>query len=116
MAGIPSTPPPDLSWVKADTARFTLPQPYVLLVPGGAPHRPAKRWPVAQYVALARDLIGRRITPVILGTKEDAAPIAAIAQACPEARSLLGQTGLAISWVWRATPPGPWAMTRGRCI
>ncbi len=37
MAGIPATPPADLSWVKADVARFHLPDRYALLVPGGAP-------------------------------------------------------------------------------
>ena len=95
MAGIPATPPPDLSWVTADTGRFGLPVPYALLVPGGAPHRPAKRWPVEHYVGAARALVARGIAPVLIGTLEDAGPIAAIDGACLEAKSLLGRTSLA---------------------
>ena len=95
LAGIPDTPPPDLSWVTADVARFALPARYALLVPGGAPHRPAKRWPVEHYVALAKSLAGRGIAPVLIGTREDAGPIAGIDGAVIEARSLLGRTGFA---------------------
>lgn len=95
MAGIPSTPLPDLSWVAADVGRFGLTGRYALLVPGGAPHRPAKRWPVEHYVGVARALAARGVTPVLIGTQEDAGPIAAIDGACREARSLLGRTGLA---------------------
>ena len=95
LAGIPATPPPDLSWVTADVARFALKTPYVLIVPGGAPHRPAKRWPVEHYVALVKALAGRGIAPVLIGTMEDAGPVAGIDGAVIEARSLLGQTSLA---------------------
>ena len=50
LAGIPGpVPPPDLSWATADIARFALPPDYVLLIPGGAPHRPEKRWPVGAF-------------------------------------------------------------------
>jgi ADP-heptose:LPS heptosyltransferase len=94
MAGIPTTPPPDLSWIEADVARFALPSPYVLLAPGGAAHRPAKRWPASRYAALATALAARGITPVLLGTGQDADALAEIAAACPRARSLLGQTSL----------------------
>jgi len=95
MAGVAETPAPDLSWVRAEVERFALPSPYALLVPGGAVHRPAKRWPVEHYIGLARALVARGVTPVLLGTMEDAGPIAAIDGACREARSLLGRTGLA---------------------
>ena len=95
LAGIPATPPPDLSWAKADLARFALPARYALLVPGGAAHRPAKRWPVEHYVALARALAAKGIAPVLIGTRDDAGPIAAIDGAVIEAKSLLGQTSLA---------------------
>jgi ADP-heptose:LPS heptosyltransferase len=95
LAGIPSTPPPDLSWAKADLARFALPARYALLVPGGAVHRPAKRWPVEHYIALARALAARGIAPVLIGTRDDAGPIAMIDGAVIEARSLLGRTSLA---------------------
>jgi ADP-heptose:LPS heptosyltransferase len=94
IAGIPSVPPPDLSWIRADTSRFGLPDRYVLLVPGGAAHRHDKRWPVERYTALAQTLAARSIVPVLLGTQDDAAAIKAISTACRQARSLLGQTDL----------------------
>ncbi|MBI3516503.1 MAG: glycosyltransferase family 9 protein, partial [Proteobacteria bacterium] len=72
-AGIAEVPPPDLSWVAADAGRFDLPPAYALLVPGGAPHRPEKRWPAAAYAAVARTLVARRLTPVLLGVPEERA-------------------------------------------
>ncbi len=94
MAGIPGVPPPDLSWVAADTARFGLPHPYVLLCPGGAPHRPAKRWPATGFAALAVWLAERGITPVVLGTAKEQDEIDTVTAACPQTVPLAGQTGL----------------------
>ncbi|HYB56735.1 MAG TPA: ADP-heptose--LPS heptosyltransferase, partial [Alphaproteobacteria bacterium] len=45
IAGIAQVPLPDVSWAKEDLSRFKLPPRTALLVPGGALHRPAKRWP-----------------------------------------------------------------------
>jgi ADP-heptose:LPS heptosyltransferase len=55
-AGIFALPAPDLSWAKADIAKFNLPERYAVLVPGAAPHRPEKRWPVQNFAALAQML------------------------------------------------------------
>ena len=71
MAGIDRVEPPDLSWAAADSARFDLHEPYVLLVTGGAAHRPAKRWPLTSYAALARRLARRGTLPVLLGAKTE---------------------------------------------
>ena len=90
-AGIATVPEADLSWVDADVARFGLEAPYTLLVPGGAPHRPRKRWPVDSYAALARDLADRGVRPVIIGGPEERALAASI----PAARSLAGETSFA---------------------
>ncbi|MHA1564786.1 MAG: glycosyltransferase family 9 protein [Alphaproteobacteria bacterium] len=95
MAGITRVPPPTLHWVTGDIAGFDLTSPYALLVPGGAPTRPRKRWPAQAYAALAGSLAARGITPVLLGTQAEAAENQAIAAACPQARDLTGQTGLA---------------------
>ena len=94
MAGIAAVPPPDLSWVTPDIARFGLPHPFVLICPGGAAHRPAKRWPVDRFAAMAGWLAARGVVPVLLGSAAEAAELAAIAAACPQARSLAGQTDL----------------------
>ena len=89
MAGVTEVPDPELSWLTGET--FDLPTPYALLVPGAAPHRPAKRWPVPYFAELARLLAGRGITPVVLGTRAEA-PLAA---AIPAAIDLTGRTEIA---------------------
>jgi ADP-heptose:LPS heptosyltransferase len=94
LAGIASLPLPDLSFVAADLHRLNLPEHYALLVPGGAPHRPGKRWPAASYAQLAQRLHDQGLTPVLLGTPAEQREIEVIARACPAARSLLGQTSL----------------------
>lgn len=94
MAGIADVPFASVDWMTADASRFHLPKPYVLLVPGGAPHRPEKRWPETQYAALAGLLVACGRTPVLLGTQAEAEALDAIAAACPEAVSLAGQTNL----------------------
>lgn len=66
-AGIAAVPDADLAWTDGDLARFALPAPIALLVPGSAPHRPAKRWPLARYADLAGRLRVRGLTPVTVG-------------------------------------------------
>lgn len=94
-AGIDRVPAADLSWCSADTARFGLGDSYVLLVPGGAAHRPEKRWPVDCFAALAVDLAVRGMTPVVVGGPQEQDLAEHICGVCPEARDLTGQTGFA---------------------
>lgn len=94
MAGIERVPPPDLAWMQADAVRFGLPSRFALLVPGGASHRPAKRWPAARFGALAAWLAHRGVQPVLLGLASEADVIAAVRAACPHALSLAGATSL----------------------
>lgn len=92
-AGITEVPPPDLAWVRADPGRFGLSERFVLLVPGGAPHRPEKRWPVERYAALANRLAARSMTPVVVGGAAEHGLGAALRAACPAVRDLAGETG-----------------------
>lgn len=94
MAGIPSVPTPDLSFAETDLARFALPALFALIVPGGAAHRPAKRWPADRYAALANHLHKRGLTPVLIGGADERALHADILAAAPGARSLAGETSL----------------------
>jgi ADP-heptose:LPS heptosyltransferase len=94
-AGILDVPPPDLSWVRADLERLHLPERFVALVPGGAPHRPEKRWPIERYAALAGLLASRNAVPVVVGGAAERGLGAAISAGCPAARDLTGETGLA---------------------
>lgn len=95
MAGISSTPPPDLSWVQADIERFHLPDHFGLLVPGGAPHRPAKRWPGARFGEMARRWMAQGVAPVLLGTAQDQEALDIVRTICPQAIDLAGQTSFA---------------------
>lgn len=94
LAGIAEVPPPDLSWMDADISRFGLAEPFVLLVPGGAPHRPEKRWPSARYGQLARMLVAAGFTPVVIGTAAEATEADAIVARAPRAVSLVNRTSL----------------------
>ena len=92
MAGVEVKTDFDRNWLNADIKHFKLAKRYVLLVPGGAPHRPFKRWP--HYRSLATRLVRRGITPVILGTRAERDVIDDIFGACPEAVDLSENTSL----------------------
>src|SRR6185437_8861463 len=91
-AGIAAVPPPDLSWAMTDLAGFRLPARMLLLVPGGAPHRPDKRWPVERYAALAARAAALGFAPIVIGGAAEAALGAAIGAAVPQALDLTGRT------------------------
>lgn len=93
MAGIENVPPPDLSWASGDVKRFDLPKKFLLLVPGGSPHRPAKRWPAGRFAQIANLAARRGVTPVVLGGEGESDLGAAILNAVPQARDLTGKTG-----------------------
>lgn len=97
MAGMPkgSVGLSDLSFLTADTAHFFLPDRYMLLVPGGAPHRPDKRWPAERYGAYAAAQLKQGITPVIIGTQAEHHAAETILEKAPGAISLLGRTSFA---------------------
>jgi len=93
LAGVHDIPRPHLSWLTGDADRFGLPDPFALLIPGGAPHRPQKRWPAASFAELARKLAVVGVRPVVLGQgAEEEALAVAIQLVAPEAVSLVGQT------------------------
>jgi ADP-heptose:LPS heptosyltransferase len=94
VAGIARIPKPDLRWLDEDIRQLGLPSRIALLVPGSAPHRPAKRWPTAAYGALAVMLVKKGITPVVIGTAEERPLADSIRAVCPKARDLTGQTSL----------------------
>jgi ADP-heptose:LPS heptosyltransferase len=95
-AGIPGPiPPPDLSWATADLERFQLPPHYVLLIPGGAVHRPDKRWPLVYFSELAARIAATGVTPVVIGGSDERDLGTSIAAAVPQTLDLTGRTGLA---------------------
>jgi ADP-heptose:LPS heptosyltransferase len=92
-AGVADVPAPDFGWL-SDTLRFAVPKPFALLVPGGAAHRPEKRWPVAHYSALATQIANRGMTPVVLGSAAETPLATAIGAVAPRVVDLTGETDL----------------------
>ena len=96
LAGIADVPGPDLSWLDGDLSTFELDKdrPLVLLVPGGAAHRPQKRWPAGRYGALAARLLGRGYAVAVIGGPAENALGREIAAAAPGLHDLTGETTL----------------------
>ena len=95
LVGIDSVPRPGIDWLEAPVSGFGLPEEFALLVPGGSPRRPGKRWPAARYAVLARRLSERGLAPVLIGADAERDVIAAIADRCKDAIDLCGRTSLA---------------------
>ena len=94
ISGIYLVPPTDLSQMNVDVSHFNLPKSYGLLVPGGAAHRTAKRWPVDRYAELSAQINSKGITPVILGSSSESDLAEHIKAIVPDAINLTGQTSL----------------------
>jgi ADP-heptose:LPS heptosyltransferase len=94
LVGIETAGTPDLSALERRSLGFEVPSNAALLVPGGAAHRPEKRWPAERYAELAELLVERSFVPLLLGTATEADAIGQIAAACPQSLDLCGRTGL----------------------
>lgn len=94
LAGIDFVPKPDVDWLDAPVAGFQLPVRTAILVPGGSPLRPQKRWPATHYAALARRLFADGLVPVLVGTEAERDVTSEIAQHCEGAVDLTGRTSL----------------------
>lgn len=94
-AGISNISIPDFSWVNSDLGRFNLPKRYYLIVPGGAAHRPLKRWPAKNFAAIARNIVTRGVTPVLIGGVTEREAADSILSVCENILDLTGLTSLA---------------------
>lgn len=94
LAGIKDIQVDDLRWVKTEKEKFHLPSQYAVIVPGCAPSRPEKQWPAACYGELAKWLIEKGVTPVILGAQAEKGQAKKIKDICPDALDLVAQTSL----------------------
>ena len=92
QAGLAPPPPPSLDWLTGDIAGLPLPARYALLVPGGSPERPGKRWPAAAYGELAKALSEDGLPAALIGTLAEADAIWTIKRAAPSAIDLSGRT------------------------
>ena len=88
-----TAPAPDLSFLAG--AHPAPQRPYVLLVPGGSPHRLDKRWPAGRFAQAARALRDQGLEVVIIGGPQEKAVAEEIARAAGKVRDLTGQTDFA---------------------
>lgn len=95
IAGIETSGKPDIAWLAAPIDAFHLPQRFALIVPGGAAHRPEKRWPATHYITLCTRLLTQGITPALIGTDAERTVIEGITKAVPDAIDLCGKTSIA---------------------
>lgn len=92
MAGIADVGLPDVRWLAGQGPELAF--PYAVLVPGAAPHRPAKRWPAQKYGLLAQKLAAQGVTPLVVGAAADKPLAEEICRVCPQAQDYTGKTNL----------------------
>lgn len=95
LAGIDDVPLADLSFLDADVSALVPPGPFVVLIPGASPSRPAKRWPADRYGVLARRLTDRGFGVVAVGGAAERDAVRAILTEAAATVDLVERTGLA---------------------
>ena len=93
-AGVERILPPDLSMIRTPPPAGMPAGRMALMVPGCAPHRPEKRWPAAHFSALARAMLERGITPLLVGSPHEADVLERIAATDPAIVNMMGRTSL----------------------
>ena len=91
-AGIADVGLSDLSFAAKDVSAFGIEKPFALLVAGGAPHRPAKRWAAERFAELANRLYAAGVTPVLLGARAEQGIAALIEHDAPGTVNLCAKT------------------------
>ena len=94
MAGIASVPAPSLDWVPGELKDKDPGGPYAVVAPGGAAHRPDKRWPGENFADLAGRLAAAGLRPVFVGGPEDRVLTGGLAARVTGALDLGGRTSL----------------------
>ncbi len=93
-AGVPRILPPDLSMIRTPPPAGMPAGRMALMVPGCAPHRPEKRWPATHFSTLARAMLERGITPLLIGSPHEADVLERIAATDPAIVNMMGRTSL----------------------
>ena len=93
-AGINTGTVVNTSWLEGGLEGFEFSQRYALLIPGCAPGRPYKRWPVDHYAALANILYKDGIAAVAIGAEHDVSVVREIKSVAGHVIDLCGRTNL----------------------
>jgi ADP-heptose:LPS heptosyltransferase len=94
-AGVAAAGEVELGWLDAPLDGLPVPENFLLIAPGCAPHRLYKRWPAEHYAALAQRLAAEQgLATVAVGTPVDAVTIDAIVAANPAVVNLSGRTSI----------------------
>lgn len=88
-----SGPPPDVSWMLSPGAADPKAR-LALLVPGGAVHRPEKRWPARHFASLAQRLQAEGFSVAVIGAVQERDLAKVILAAAPGTEDLTGRTPL----------------------
>ena len=91
-AGIDTVPPGDFSWINSNIKQFGLNKDFVLLAPGGASHRPQKRWPRQNYQKLIQYFVSNKIQVALIGGQEESLFLSELATTDSNCISLAGKT------------------------
>tara|TARA_R110002124_G_scaffold149220_1_gene315006 strand:- start:145100 stop:146068 length:969 start_codon:yes stop_codon:yes gene_type:complete len=94
LAGINNVSIDKLEWMDTDLSLFPIESPYALIVAGCAPSRPNKRWPIENFVKIAKKLTDHNIQPVLIGSESEKDINAAIKSECAQALDLTARTNL----------------------
>jgi len=85
VAGIEDVQPSDLSFLDADLCDTDVPPAYAMIVPGSAPNRLGKRWPLDRFIELCQALAARGLVPLLVCGPAEAELGKAISATCPDA-------------------------------
>ena len=88
---------PDLSFLKSSAflkPLSDLKPPYAVILPSSSAAKPSKRWPIDNYVNLAKALKKVGLQPVLSGTEIDRPITSEIAAACADCLDLTGKPNL----------------------
>lgn len=88
IAEINNVPDPDISWLKSDIGRFSLPLDYALIMPGSGIGDEKKRWHKKGYEDVIRWLDGKNITPVFIGSHVEEEMILEIIKNCSDIKTI----------------------------
>lgn len=94
MAGINDVDAPSLDAIQGDVSHLELPEKYCVIVPGGAEHRPEKRWPIDHYRDLIKRLDTEGVSAVVCGTEAEESLAASIVADRANAMNIAGKTSI----------------------